>query len=240
MFSATLDSTRNERSRRGLSTVTSLAAQMLAIGILILLPLLRPTGLPLFHRLTAPVSLGRPGDTSQPRVRSGTTMTPFNPGAITLRPSSTRFWRPEPATGDDAPQISAYGGGIPGSIGPGSFDGLLNSFGDRAPAVMPKQPSAAAAPLRISHMSEGDLIRKVLPIYPPLARNARIQGSVVLQATISKNGAIKNLRVVSGHPMLVQAAIDAVRQWRYRPYLLNHEPVEVETQVTVNFSLAGE
>jgi len=88
-------------------------------------------------------------------------------------------------------------------------------------------------------MSEGDLIHKVLPTYPPLARSARIQGQVVLQAVISKQGVIENLRMVAGHPMLVPAAIEAVRQWRYRPYILNNEPVEVETQVTVNFSLGG-
>jgi len=88
-------------------------------------------------------------------------------------------------------------------------------------------------------MSEGDLIHKVLPTYPPLARSARIQGQVVLQAVISKQGVIENLRMVAGHPMLVPAAIDAVRQWRYRPYILNNEPVEVETQITVNFSLGG-
>ena len=88
-------------------------------------------------------------------------------------------------------------------------------------------------------MSEGDLIRKVQPTYPPLARAARIQGTVVLQAVISKQGGIENLRVLAGHPMLVPAAIEAVRQWRYRPYILNNEPVEVETQITVNFALGG-
>jgi protein TonB len=88
-------------------------------------------------------------------------------------------------------------------------------------------------------MSEGDLVRKILPTYPSLARSARIQGVVVLQAVIGKEGAIENLRVLTGHPMLAPAAIEAVRQWRYRPYVLNNEPVEVETQITVNFSLAG-
>ena len=68
---------------------------------------------------------------------------------------------------------------------------------------------------------------------------ARIQGQVLLQAVISKEGVIENLRVVSGHPMLATAAIEAVRQWRYRPYVLNNEPVEVETQITVNFGLGG-
>jgi protein TonB len=88
-------------------------------------------------------------------------------------------------------------------------------------------------------MLQGNLIRRVEPTYPPLARNARIEGSVVLTATISKAGTIENLRVLSGHPLLVSAAIDAVRQWRYRSYILNNEPVEVETQITVNFRLSG-
>jgi protein TonB len=87
-------------------------------------------------------------------------------------------------------------------------------------------------------MLKGNLIRRVDPVYPPLARSARIQGPVVLVAVISKAGAIENLHAVSGHPMLVPAAIDAVRQWMYRPYILNSEPIEVETQITVNFSLA--
>ncbi len=88
-------------------------------------------------------------------------------------------------------------------------------------------------------MMEGNLIHKVQPVYPPLARAARIQGAVVIRAIISRNGTIENLQTLSGHPMLVGAALDAVRQWRYRPYILNGDPVEVETQVTVNFSLSG-
>jgi periplasmic protein TonB len=88
-------------------------------------------------------------------------------------------------------------------------------------------------------MMEGNLAYRVQPVYPPLARQARIQGSVVLRAVIDRDGKIKNLQVVGGHPLLVQAAMDAVRQWRYRPYILNELPIEVETQITVNFSLGG-
>ena len=86
---------------------------------------------------------------------------------------------------------------------------------------------------------EGNLIYRVQPQYPALARQARVQGIVVLHATISREGRIENLQVVSGPPLLVKSAIDAVLQWRYRPYYLNNEPVEVETQVTVNFTLSG-
>jgi protein TonB len=88
-------------------------------------------------------------------------------------------------------------------------------------------------------MMEGNLIYRVQPQYPALARQARVQGIVVLRAMISREGKIENLQVISGHPLLVQSAMDAVRQWRYRPYFLNNEPVGVETQVTVNFTLSG-
>jgi len=85
----------------------------------------------------------------------------------------------------------------------------------------------------------GNLLQKTIPQYPAIAKAARIQGTVVLQATISKGGGIENLRVVSGPPMLQQAALDAVRSWRYKPYLLNGDPVEVETTVNVVFNLGG-
>jgi protein TonB len=88
-------------------------------------------------------------------------------------------------------------------------------------------------------MLEGNLLHRVEPVYPPLAKTARIQGSVVLVAVISKAGTIDHLHAVSGPPMLVPAAVAAVSQWRYRPYILNSEPIEVETQITVNFLLAG-
>jgi protein TonB len=88
-------------------------------------------------------------------------------------------------------------------------------------------------------MMQGSLIRRVEPVYPQLAKTAHIQGPVVLAAVISKEGAIENLRLISGHPMLVPAAIGAVSQWRYKPYILNNEAIEVETQITVNFVLAG-
>ena len=88
-------------------------------------------------------------------------------------------------------------------------------------------------------VATGMLIQKTMPVYPPIAKAARVQGTVVLQATISKLGTIQNLQVISGPAMLQQAALDAVRTWRYRPYLLNNEPVEVETTINVIFTLGG-
>jgi protein TonB len=129
-------------------------------------------------------------------------------------------------------------GGVPGGIPGGSMGGVIGSVLSSTPTVAPK----IATPQRVrvsSGVSQGLIIRRVQPSYPPLARQARIQGTVVLQAQISKDGNIENLQLISGHPMLAPAAIEAVKQWKYKPYLLNGEPVEVETQVQVNFTLAG-
>jgi periplasmic protein TonB len=102
----------------------------------------------------------------------------------------------------------------------------------------PEVHSEPQTPARVSRgVMEGLLIRSVLPNYPPLALAMRIEGTVVLQASISISGTIENLRVVSGPELLQKAAIDAVSQWRYRPYLLNGQPVEVETTVNVRFTL---
>jgi protein TonB len=82
------------------------------------------------------------------------------------------------------------------------------------------------------------LVNRVQPIYPPLARQTRISGTVRLHAIIGKDGTVQQLQVESGHPLLVQSALDAVKQWRYQPTLLNGEPVEVDTEIDVIFSLA--
>jgi TonB family protein len=97
-------------------------------------------------------------------------------------------------------------------------------------------------PLRVrvsQGVTQGMIMSKVQPSYPPDARAARIQGSVVMAVVIGKDGNVQEVSLVSGHPMLAPAAIDAVKQWKYRPYLLNGTPVEVDTQITVNFTLSS-
>lgn len=97
--------------------------------------------------------------------------------------------------------------------------------------------SVPPRPPRVSTMMEGNLIHKVEPQYPPFAKQLHIQGTVIVKAFISREGIITHTEAESGQPLLVSAALDAVRQWRYRPYYLNHEPIEVETEITVNFVL---
>jgi protein TonB len=125
--------------------------------------------------------------------------------------------------------VAALGDGRPGGSADNPFGGR-GAQPDVRPAVQPK-------PHISSGVMEGMLIIKVLPVYPAPARAMRIAGRVELQATISRDGTIENLRVVDGPALLRAAAVNAVQQWRYRPYLLNGDPVEVETTINVDFKL---
>jgi protein TonB len=135
------------------------------------------------------------------------------------------------------PPTNAGVAGMEGMGGGGAIGGILGGVGaGPAPVVKAAPPKKIAIS---SGVMAGNKISGSNPTYPPIARAARISGTVVLQATISKTGTIENLRVVSGPPMLTQSALESVRAWRYKPYLLNGEPVEVETTINVVFNLGG-
>jgi protein TonB len=157
----------------------------------------------------------------------------------TLRTPSKIPKKIEHIVEDEAPPPANSGviGGVVGGVAGGTVGGVIGSIGSAPPPPPPPPPKPVGITKVSSGVMQGNLIRKVDPPYPNMARIAHIQGDVVLQATISKQGTIENLRGVSGHPILIQAAMEAVRQWRYRPYELNNEPVEVETTVTVRFHM---
>jgi len=140
------------------------------------------------------------------------------------------------AFGEDAPssasETSAGGGIAPGSHPAGVIGGVIGSV----------TPSNPGQPIRVrvsQGVSQAFLETRVQPQYPDDARRARIQGSVILTTEIDKNGNVEDISLVSGHPLLAPAAIEAVKQWKYKPYLLNGQPIAVETQVTVAFQLSG-
>lgn len=133
----------------------------------------------------------------------------------------------------EAPPTTFGVAGMEGMGGGAAFGSVFGSDKPQVKAAPPKKVNISAG------VAQGMLIQRTMPIYPPIAKAARVQGTVVLQATISKAGTITNLHVVSGPAMLQQSAMDAVRSWRYRPYLLNNEPVEVDTTINVIFSLGG-
>jgi protein TonB len=140
---------------------------------------------------------------------------------------------PPPPPGSASADLSSGSGGNPNSLF-GSPTGTGEGTG--GPVIAVKK----SGPVRISGgVMAGQLVTRVQPTYPAIARSARLSGTVVLAAKISKTGTIEDLSVVSGPAMLTGAAIDAVKQWRYKPYMLNGEPTEVNTTITVNFNLNG-
>lgn len=146
-----------------------------------------------------------------------------------------RIQRVKADTNEAAPPAGGFGiAGIDQASGNNPIGSVFGSqTGPKVQAAAPKIVNVSAG------VAVGLLIQKTPPVYPQIAKAARVAGTVVLQASISKTGAIQNLRVVSGPVMLRQAAVDAVRTWRYRPYRLNNEPVDIETTINVIFSLAG-
>jgi protein TonB len=237
-----LDSQWANRSHRGWTTLASFAMQALAVAAVLALPLIYTEGLPKLQLLSMSAPIGPPPGPPPPTGARHPAMNPTDTNmfhGIVVAPPTIPTTIERVDDGGSAPEAPPCVFCVQGGTGPGSStNSVINSIGNSM-TVAPPPPPPVAHPLRISHMMEGNLIYRVQPIYPPLARAARIQGTVMLRAIISRTGTIENLQVMSGHPMLVGAAIDAVRQWRYRPYILNGDPVEVETQVTVNFSLTG-
>ena len=244
MFEDSLIESGNKlKTKRGVTTVFSFLIQVFLFGKLILIPLIYTDALPkqqLMTFLVAPPPPPPPPPPPSPAVVkvvrqiqseliNGQLRTP------TKIPQKIQMFKEE----DAPPPMMGSGvvGGVPGGVPGGSMGGVIGGIVNAAGAI-PKQ--VIPQRVRVSQgVSTGLLIKKITPTYPPLARQARIQGQVVLQAEISKEGTIQNLQLISGHPMLAPAAIEAVKQWRYKPYLLNGEPVAVETQVVVNFSLSG-
>jgi periplasmic protein TonB len=236
-----LETTLAQRSRRNWTTLTSFALEAVAIALLLLLPLWKTVGLPSAKTVSTPISLGRPMPETAPVVRSGSTSMAPTPTDTARFLAPGRVPRTIPI-GPDSPTAPPGGPGG-GFIGTGLPSGAGNaipvSIFSGSSSVLPTLPPPTVHVFRTSNILEGSLIRRVQPVYPPLARAARIQGAVVLLAVISRAGTIDNLRLMSGHPMLAPAAIDAVSRWLYRPYILNGEPIEVETQITVNFTLGN-
>jgi protein TonB len=146
----------------------------------------------------------------------------------------------EEETPPPLPSIGGVVGGVPGGIPGGQLGGGgIISQSSSLTAVPKLAMPTATKRVRVSQgVTKGLLIQKIEPKYPRLALQARIQGQVLLKAIIGPDGNIKELEFVSGHPMLAPTAIEAVRQWHYRPFLLNGEPVEVETIVTVTFQIS--
>ena len=238
-----LESGGRLKTKRGRTTTFAIILEIALIGVMVLMPLIFTEALPKQQLMTFLVAPPPPPPPPPPAAAPVHVVKQIQTDIVNgaLRTPTKIPQKIQMIKEDEAPpQMAAAGvvGGVAGGIPGGSMNGVLGGIISSTPVAVPK----VATPQRVrvsAGVTSGLLVRKVNPVYPPLARQARISGTVVLRAVISKDGSIENLSLVSGHPMLAPAAIDAVKQWKYKPYLLNGEPVEVDTEVQVNFTLAG-
>lgn len=244
MFEDSLvESSGKLRTKRGWTTALSFILQILLIGVMILIPLIYTEALPkqmMTTFLVAPPPPPPPPPPAPPTPVTHVTKVETELDNGQLRTPTAIPKKILQVKEDEPPPSAGVGvvGGVPGGVPGGSMGGVLGGIISSTPVAVPKV--ATPQRVRVSQgVIAGNAISQPKPNYPPLAKAARVQGSVVLQAVIGKDGRVENLKVVGGHPMLVQSALDAVRQWRYRPYMLNGEPVEVDTTITVNFTLSG-
>jgi periplasmic protein TonB len=239
-----------QKGRMTWATFASFVFQCFLIGILLLLPLYYTQELPKAQLLTflmappPPPPPPPPAAAAAARIMKQIQSDLMVGGQLrtpTRIPQKVQMIKEEeapPAMPGTGGVIGGIPGGVPGGQLGGVIGGIINSTSTLA--HVPKFQPVAPQRVRVSQgVTNGLIIRKVQPQYPILAKAARIQGDVVLKAIIDKNGAIQDLQLISGHSMLVPAAIEAVREWRYRPFLLNEQPVEVETTITVIFTLGN-
>ncbi|HXY77549.1 MAG TPA: TonB family protein [Candidatus Acidoferrales bacterium] len=230
-----VSSAHANKTHKPWTVAMSAIVQSLIVGIFILIPLIYTEALPkgmLNTFLVAPAPPPPPPPPAAPvhTVVRPRIVTPQRMVAPTVIPKTVQMIK------DEAPDIGAAG--VEGGVGGGAVGGVLGGIiGGAAP---PPPPKPTQTRIRVGgNVQAASLLRKVDPVYPQIAKTAHVSGTVVLHAIIAKDGTIQQLEYVSGPPLLMRAAMDAVRDWRYKPTLLNGDAVEVDTTIQVVFTLGG-
>ena len=253
MFDELIESSHSPGKGRPRTFFFSLMVHSVLLAVVLLIPLVYYQGLPQYELLTvlaaAPRPLPPPGPPSPPAPPP-----PAGGEVQIVRLDPDKFMEPTeipeeiPPPSEEIPIVSIHNwgppGGIPGGVQGGSenggpnwaFDGLwAGGLGTVPPPPPPPEPRE---PIRVSNgVQNSRLINRVDPVYPELAKRARVSGIVLLQVTVDEQGLVAGIKLIRGHPLLNQSAIDAVSQWMYSPTLLSGEPVPVIATVTVNFLL---
>jgi protein TonB len=242
------------KTNKSWTVIVSFIGQCLLIGVAILIPLIYTDTLPRTQLTSFLVAPPPPPPPPPPPAAAPvkivrTIPRQFDAGRLMapkVIPKEIAMIKEEelPPVSGGVGVVGGVPGGVPGGAPGGVIGGIISSVPQAAPPPPPppvvKEAPKPVAPQRIrvgGNVQQAKLLNQPRPVYPPLAKQARIQGTVRFNAIIGRDGAIQNLQVVSGHPLLVPSALEAVRQWRYQPTLLNGEPVEVVTQIDVNFTL---
>ncbi len=232
-----MESAGRIHTNQKLTTTISTVVQLALVLFLVLLPLIFTEALPkgqLTTWLVAPPPPPPPPPPAAPQIQHVQKVSEIVNGELrqpSKIPKIVKAIKEEEAPAPSTGVVGGVVGGVPGGSAGGVIGGIIGSAAPPPKVATPQKQRVS------SGVAEGLKIHDVQPTYPQMARIAHIQGDVVLAATISKTGAIEGLHGVSGHPILIQAAMDAVKQWKYRPYILNGDPVEVETTIKVQFHM---
>jgi periplasmic protein TonB len=241
MFDEMVVSSPNpKRTNKPWTVVLSMIFQVAFLAVLILIPLIYTEALPKTMMATLLVAPPPPPPPPPPPIAQIVHVKPqvhlMDAGKLVtpkVIPKDIKIIK------EDAPDMSSMGmqGGVVGGVAGGQMGGVIGGvIGGVGGAPPPPKPTQTRI-RQGGNVTAAKLTNKVQPMYPPLARQTRISGTVRLHAIIGKNGSVEQLEVMSGHPLLVQSALDAVKQWKYQPTTLNGEPVEVDTTIDVIFSL---
>jgi protein TonB len=245
-------------STRLWSTCAGFTGQTILVGATLLVPLIWPAALPQIQSYIGLVAPGPPAPPQPPpdlgpMVRSRASVRPLPSTALTI---PVRIPDRVAHIVEDPPDVAPSGarGGVPGGMEGGVDGGLVGSLVAAAHAAPPPPPArviertppspvaVVEAPRRVQvggDVKLGAPIQRIEPVYPRMAVSMRIEGIVEVEAVVGVDGRIRELRAKSGHPFLIPAAIEAVRQWIYTPTLLNGKPVEVVSPIVVTFRLGN-
>jgi protein TonB len=242
MFDELVESSAvKKKTNKSWAVTLSVVVQTLILLVLILIPLIYTQALP--KAMLSTLLIAPPPPPPPPPPPQAAPVKVIKPVARLL--TQGKLMAPRAIPKDVAifkeaelPPEPPAGSGVIGGLGGGDILGGLG--GGSSAAAPPPPPKAAPSRIKLGgQVQAAKIVAQPQPLYPALARQARIQGNVVLHAIIDKDGRVGQLEVVSGHPLLVQSALDAVKQWRYQPTQLNGDPVEVDTTITVSFVLGG-
>jgi periplasmic protein TonB len=239
MFDEMVVSSPNaKRTNKPWTVVLSMIFQVAFLAVLILIPLIYTEALPKTMMATLLVAPPPPPPPPPPPIAQVVHVKPqvhlMDAGKLVtpkVIPKDIKIIK------EDAPDMSGMQGGVVGGVAGGQMGGVIGGVIGGVGAAPPPPKPAQQRIRQGGQVQAAKLVNKVTPMYPPLARQTRISGTVRLHAIIAKNGTVEQLEVISGHPLLVQAALDAVRQWKYQATTLNGENVEVDTTIDVIFSL---
>jgi periplasmic protein TonB len=236
-----VSSPKGKKTNKPWTVVLSMVVQVSFLAVLILIPLIYTEALP--KASLATLLIAPPPPPPPPPPPAATQIVKVKPQvhlmdagklvAPKVIPKEVKIIKEEAEQPDMMGAVGGVPGGVPGGQMGGVIGGVIGGVGGAPPPPKPTQQRIRQG----GAVQAAMLVNRVQPQYPPLARQTRISGTVRLHAIISKDGSVQQLEGLSGHPLLVQAALDAVRQWKYRPTTLNGEPVEVDTTIDVIFSL---